>query len=49
MILALWQRWTRDGHFRWLALCLAILVADLFVGTALLAWEIALVRDAWGR
>jgi hypothetical protein len=47
MILALWHRWLHDYHYRWLALCLAILVADLFVGSALLAWEIALVREAW--
>lgn len=47
MIVALWHRWTRDRRSRWLALCLAILVADLFVGSALIAWEIALVKDAW--
>jgi hypothetical protein len=47
VIVALWYRWTRDGHYRWLALCLAILALDLFVGSALLAWEIRLLRDAW--
>ena len=46
MILALWHRWIQDGHYRWLALCLAILVADLFVGSALLAWELSLLREA---
>ena len=49
MIVALWLRWTRDGHFRWLALCLGILVLDLFVGAALLRWELALLREAWGQ
>jgi hypothetical protein len=39
----------RDGHYRWLVLCLAILTLDLFVGSALLAWEMRLLRDAWGR
>ena len=47
MIVALWHRWTRDHHFRWLALCLGILVLDLFVGAALLRWELALLREAW--
>ena len=47
MIVAAWYRWTRDHHFRWLALCLAILVADLFVGSALIAWEISVLRDVW--
>lgn len=47
MIIALWYRWTQDGHFRWLALCLAILIADMFIGSALIAWEIALLKDAW--
>ena len=47
MIVALWQRWTRDGHFRWLALCLGILIADLFVGSLLVAWELRLLREAW--
>lgn len=49
MIIALWYRWTHDRHYRWLALCLGILVADLFVGSALIAWEISLMRDVMGR
>lgn len=49
MIFALWHRWTRDRHFRWIALLLAILVVDLFVGSALIAWEIRLLREAWGQ
>lgn len=47
MIVALWHRWTQDRHYRWLALCLAILAIDLLVGSALLAWEIRLLREAW--
>ena len=48
MIIVLWHRWTQSGHSRWLALCLALLVADLLVGSALIAWEIRMVRGAWG-
>ena len=47
MIVALWYRWTRDGHYRWLLLCLGILVLDLFVGAALLRWELSLIRESW--
>lgn len=49
MIFALWQRWLQHGHFRWLAILMALLVVDLFVGSALVAWEIRLLREAWGQ
>jgi hypothetical protein len=47
VIVALWHRWSRDGHYRWLALCLGVLVLDLFVGAWLVAWEIRLLKDLW--
>lgn len=49
MIVLLWQRWTADRHFRWLALCLAILTLDLLVGSALVAWELSVLREVMGR
>ncbi len=49
MIVALGHRWTRDRHFRWLALCLGVLVLDFFVGSALIAWGLSLLREAMGR
>ena len=49
MIVALWHRWTRDRHFRWLALCLGVLVLDFFVGSALIAWELWMLREVVGR
>jgi len=49
VIVALWTRWLHDHHYRWLALCLGILAADVLVGAALIRWEMALLREAWAR
>lgn len=49
MIVLLWNRWRSDRAARWLALCLAILTLDLLVGSALLAWELAVLREVMGR
>ena len=47
MIVALWSRWTRDHHYRWLALCLGVLALDMLIGSALVAYEVRLIREAW--
>ena len=47
MIIALWARWRQDGRWRWLALVLAVLVLDAFVGSTLLSWEIRQLKEAW--
>lgn len=45
MIVALWHRWTQDRRWRYLALCIAVLVADFFIGAWLIAWEIRIFKE----
>lgn len=47
MILALWNRWRTRRHARWLVLAAALITADVLVGSTIVAWEIALIREAW--
>ena len=45
MIIALWYRWTSERKLRWLLLAVAVVVADLLIGTRLVAWEIEVMRQ----
>ncbi len=44
MIIALYHRWLRERHLRWLALGIIILAADLLAG----AFLVAVAADLWG-
>jgi hypothetical protein len=47
VIVALWHRWQSGHGWRYLALALAVLTLDAFVGSALLAWELEVLREVW--
>jgi hypothetical protein len=45
VIVALWHRWQSGHGWRYLALALAVLALDAFVGSALLAWELRVFKE----
>lgn len=47
MIVLLWHRWVELGQARWLALALALVLLDVFLGTWLIKWEIEFIREVW--
>ena len=47
MIILLWQKWREEGHLKWIALVLAVLVLDAFVGSTIIAWEIEAIKNMW--
>ena len=47
MIVVLWQRWQKQGNARWLFLLAALLALDVFVGMALLSWELRILKEMW--
>jgi hypothetical protein len=47
VIVALWHRWQTGHGLHYLALALAVLALDIFLGSALLAWELRVLREVW--
>ena len=47
VIVLLWHRWVELGQARWLALALALVLLDVFLGTWLIKWEIEFIREVW--
>lgn len=44
MIVALWQRWRERRRWWWLVVIGAVLALDALVGSALIAWELRVLR-----
>jgi hypothetical protein len=47
MIVYLWHRWLRTRRLTLLGVLLLMLLLDLTVGGALVAWEISLLKGQW--
>ena len=47
MIVALWHRWTQSGQWWWLLVLGSVLLADILIGSWLIAWELKLLKEAW--
>lgn len=47
MIVALWHRWVQSGDARWIFLCGALLVADVFLGAWIVSLWLPALVEAW--
>lgn len=49
MISAIWRRWIERGQWWWLALLGVVLLADIIIGSWLIAWELKLFKELWSN
>lgn len=47
MIVAAWHRWIETKQSWWLLVLAGVLVLDVVVGSALIAWELRELKAAW--
>jgi len=45
VVIAIWRKWVEQGQWWWLALIAAVLLADVLIGSWLLAWEIRTLKE----
>ena len=45
MIIAAWRRWVDSGQWWWLAVLAGVLLADVVIGSWLLAYELELLKE----
>lgn len=47
MIVAVWRKWVERGQWWWLAVLVAVMLADVLIGGWLITQELRLLREAW--